>query len=527
MNGVILRILSGTHLGAEIELSPGTWVVGRDDSCDIILTEVSIAPRHVAFRVTESDVLEFECLDGTLLGVDGNAPAESMLVAGEIYRMGAVFFAWGLSDATEDFWKEVENTLSTLSTSRAQAVREAAASEGERVSAQEGEPDTEATERDEKSGNESEPEGAEKKEDEAVTDKSRSAGTILGMLVVVAIAGALFSQHYSRDAEKTETAEDNWLVVQENARPSETPSLWEQIWALLGFPTEKSTDERLRDIQGRLSAEGFMNVVGAYANGQWQLTGSVKNDEERGRLVRFARTLSGNALINVSVDSDYTVALESAFNTKGYWPTVTLRKNVSDGANALEVSAYMLSSVIEERAFEEALATVPGVSSGIEGKQFTLKRVIRHRDYLEPLFAKLFTAAGLRDVNVEYGPGEVRLLTVLTPDRRKALEGVLAKVKAESVVPVKINVVNVTNAAAVAKATKTEKATTPVDPMKPRFRVTGVSGGALKFVTLSTGEKVFVGGTLPGGFVLESITLDRLDLSKNGKRIKYPLRIGK
>ena len=55
--------------------------------------------------------------------------------------------------------------------------------------------------------------------------------------------------------------------------------------------------------------------------------------------------------------------------------------------------------------------------------------------------------------------------------------------------------------------------------------MTGVSGGKLKFVTLSTGEKVFAGGRLPGGFTLESISHNRLTLSKNGKRINYPLKV--
>jgi type III secretion protein D len=59
------------------------------------------------------------------------------------------------------------------------------------------------------------------------------------------------------------------------------------------------------------------------------------------------------------------------------------------------------------------------------------------------------------------------------------------------------------------------------------FRVVGVSGGALKFVTLSSGEKVFVGGRLPGGFILESIEYNQLILSKNNQRIVYPLKVSK
>ncbi|MCF0253249.1 MAG: EscD/YscD/HrpQ family type III secretion system inner membrane ring protein, partial [Duodenibacillus sp.] len=54
--------------------------------------------------------------------------------------------------------------------------------------------------------------------------------------------------------------------------------------------------------------------------------------------------------------------------------------------------------------------------------------------------------------------------------------------------------------------------------------VTGVSGGALQFVSLSGGQKVFLGGTMPGGFVLDDIQEDRLVLRKMGRTIYYPLR---
>ena len=46
MSAAALRILSGVHLGAEIVLEEGTWAVGRDDSCDIILSDAALAPRH-------------------------------------------------------------------------------------------------------------------------------------------------------------------------------------------------------------------------------------------------------------------------------------------------------------------------------------------------------------------------------------------------------------------------------------------------------------------------------------------------
>ena len=46
----------------------------------------------------------------------------------------------------------------------------------------------------------------------------------------------------------------------------------------------------------------------------------------------------------------------------------------------------------------------------------------------------------------------------------------------------------------------------------------------MKFATLENGERVFEGGELPGGYVLEHIDVDELTLRKNGTVTPYPLR---
>ena len=46
----------------------------------------------------------------------------------------------------------------------------------------------------------------------------------------------------------------------------------------------------------------------------------------------------------------------------------------------------------------------------------------------------------------------------------------------------------------------------------------------MKFITLESGERVFEGGELPGGHILEHIDVEALTLKKNGKSINYPLR---
>ena len=42
----LLKVFTGPHVGAEILLSDGDYVVGSDDACDVIFSDRFIAPRH-------------------------------------------------------------------------------------------------------------------------------------------------------------------------------------------------------------------------------------------------------------------------------------------------------------------------------------------------------------------------------------------------------------------------------------------------------------------------------------------------
>ena len=48
--------------------------------------------------------------------------------------------------------------------------------------------------------------------------------------------------------------------------------------------------------------------------------------------------------------------------------------------------------------------------------------------------------------------------------------------------------------------------------------------GPMKFITLKNGERVFEGGELPGGYVLEKVSVDELTLTRNNTTTLYPLR---
>lgn len=115
MDGVTLRIFSGLHTGAEIELTEGVYVIGADDSCDLILSDSSLSARHAALHVLfpeGSAQVTAEPLDGAVILSGDAVPGEERLPARYPFMLGQVIFAWTeTASADEAAWQEVEEQL--------------------------------------------------------------------------------------------------------------------------------------------------------------------------------------------------------------------------------------------------------------------------------------------------------------------------------------------------------------------------------------------------------------------------------
>ena len=496
MSSVIIKILSGVHLGAEIELVEGTWVFGRDDHCDIILSDKSIESRHAAFVVqTENGLnLTFQGLDGQVMTPADDPIQPGNLIPGSIYKLGNVYFAWGSKEATSEFWLNVTKTVIALSTPKMGSANDEAMS----FTNFEQSPRQTGTAKEVLADSKSVVSEAIQTSRESSQARKGNRLALATCTMMLILAGVSLYQINKPNVSNVEAA-NGAVVTQNDSMP-------------------KAVDQMIKDGQ-------FADVkLSQLANGSFVLTGSVRDDAERGRLVSLARGLKEPVVINVSVDSDYTLALQSAFNTMDFWPTVSLKKNPQ--GDELVVSAYMLSNIVEEKAFAEAQRNVPGLMVGLSDRPIKVQRKIRHREYMQKVFVDAFRAYQLADIQVEYLPGRVRFISTLTPALRDKLDKAVAQIHQKSPVPVNIEVVNLGSHQALS-VTTTPSLDEPGVSSDDTFYVVGVSGGALKFVTLSTGEKIFVGGRLPGGYTLESIEYNQLVLSKNKKRINYPLKVTK
>ena len=506
MRAAVLELFSGLHAGARIELTEGDWVIGSDDSCDLILTDEGFAPRHASIAVTSGDV-GIVTLDGKVTTLDGRAVVNEVWPRGTIFLFGTIAAAWGAADETEDYWSDLRKRwrASLEPVAQTAPAKEAAASDGKTAKA-DGEEGAGANETPEAAAV-TEPEKPKK-------GKGALIGTVLFLALVLAGGWTL-----ARDAELRRTVEADLAKSNPNAVTALYSSVFggEGLLARMGWltPAALPDDVLVANLREKLAKEGFDRVTPEKAGtGVWLLSGRVADDSQRGRLVKLARTLEVRAVLDVDVDTDRTAPWLSAFESRGFKTEVHLEGTAKEPI--LTVLGFMQTKDVEEKAFNE-------VAWELSADLTDVKRRIVHESDVKPLLERALKEQGLDDVTIGWHPGRITLSAPLTPKTRNMLAAAMQQVGRTVHVPLSYELLHREARKTPPKAAVRETALK--DPMKPNFRVVGVSGGKLKFVTLSTGAKVFAGGRLPGGFALESISHNRLVLSKNGKRINYPLKV--
>lgn len=555
MKGALFKIYSGVHLGAVIELNEGTWVVGSDDSADIVLADAGVAARHAAFDVSEAGVKQTP-LDGRLLRAEGEGDLPDMLAPGAFFRLGSVLFAWGPLEADEGFWKGVEEDLAKLlrPSAPAPAANEPAPSASSEAS-EAGPGDARADETPAQAGDlpegrteaeETAEGGAEKSETPAAADdrfarlaarwQAKSAEDKRAIAFrLAAVFGLIGFLMLPVTSNRVDLAADAFLsrptpgathrlytALYHNGAAEGVRTFFEKIGINDGLIGPSNTE-----LERFLQTKGFPTLAVRRApSGAYHWQGTVRNDAERASLLELARRVPWPVVLDIKVLSDLTDAYRAAFNAAGYWPEVTLEEE--EGTFSVKIAAYVLSNIDEERLFQEIERTLPVKdvlpASSVRVNE-TLRRHIRYRSDIEKIVAKILRDERLTDVFVSYLPGEISLRTTMTPERKSRLDKVLAAIREAADVPLKIRLENLPakspgewfDVAAAERRARPSK--------EPHFKVLAVSGGTLRFVTLGNGEKVFEGGMLPGGFRLAEIHSDKLILLKNKERITYPLRI--
>lgn len=582
--GITIYIFSGPHMGAELTLHAGKYVIGSDDSCDIIL-QGSLAARHAVLEVadlvdaaegvqTKGEAqahagLNIQALDEAVL-VDGQALPAGMhpVPLGKPWYLGLTCMVWNLPGALQ------ESILPTLMggavspQAKQQADEQNEQSEGDATEdPQHSTPGAGSPEQGTASG-EGNP--------EALTMPSaavKSRARWWRALGVALLAGLLLA-----------------LALVVNPSSSDVG--------------EERNTQHPANIFAKAVADAGFNLDVSYDGSSVVVTGLLNSDDERTKLRDIARSMPFAVYLKVGIDSDVLQATKSAFRAQGYFPEVTVQQGV------MHVSAYIKDVLLEQGLFLELSKDIPQLPQ--------VQRHIVHEKVLAPTLEAALSSMGLGYLTLRYLPGQVEVSGSLPPEGYAVLDQVFEHVGTLLGVPLR-SVLRVEQSADRVQ-TSTLQATAPVDkgsslmlnsappafpapaagnaadgvppaqptleplprpqenaknaedlgtepsmPQNPNggnlfgmdvvgeqfktdalsapkltdftgfsstdaaialggLQIAGVTVKPLKFVTTVDGQRFFEGALLPSGYTLESITTNSLTLRKGGQVITHRLR---
>lgn len=487
-SSICLYVFSGPHLGACVELTEGSWVVGSDDACDIILT--GLAPRHAVLDISSGDdafpVLAVTALDGPLRlqGEDPVAPGEADAplhpAAGSAWYLGTTCFAWNRPGIPQ------ESLVPELSPrARTAGDEEAAPVEAGSVPVV------------------------------AATSELLPTANDLGM-----DAGA--SETLLPDVPESIPARRvGWralLLV--------LVAVFLLALSLMVRPADSDPDHYPEIIKKYLEDAGIRGLAVTRRDPGVEIRGTVADDAAMIRLRDMARGLHIPVYMEVAVQEDMLRAVRSSLGIRGFHPDVVLWEN--KGNPRLQIRAYMKDELLETAAFTALKAEVRGLP--------VVDRHIVYEKDLAPVLDAALQREGLGNVRVIYLPGRVDFSGDFRPEDTKKLDAI--RQDASELFGVRLHGTSSASGALAAA----ERSLTPsrdgeptgAAPARPSgngggdplggLRVTGVTMSPMRFVTTADGRRLFEGAVLPSGWTLESIDTKVLVLRNGSQVVSHRLR---
>ena len=486
---IVLRIFAGPHLGAEIMLPEGSQVIGSGDSCDIILYDSSVASRHAALEIGTEEV-RIRPLDGEVLLNDTLLTKDVAFPPRTPCFLGLSCLAWDTPENTGgDAWHDVTEALTSRQSAKSDA-KTTPLEENNKVATTEVDDATEV-------------DVIQLTEKQEVVPERQSWGRRLlwFCLAVLCLCGLLIS----------------WQAPRPN-RAKQQQFLAKTLQEA-GFP----------HLVVRSSEEGVV------------VEGFLKNDDERGKLVRLVQKVHFPVGIRVKVGADRFDAAKAAFNSRGIYPEIT-----EDEKNGMLVSGYIKDAIVEEWAFNLVREDIPG---------FWAERNICHARDVEAVLQPLLRAAGLeKNAQRRYLSGILEITGNFDKRQHRALQQALSQTRKELNIPLRVKirpdqdivinntpqplengqraltgkrpdgVSNVRNPERGGFSGESERLKES-QPVLNGFQVKSVVMTPMRFITLENGERIFEGGLLPTGQTLETVGIHALKLrGKDGTLTVYPLK---
>ena len=481
---ITLRTFSGPNLGAEVMLPAGVYVIGTDFSCDVVLNDSGMAPRHAVLTVqaTEPDqppLVHLKPLDAEVMLEDQAIAAEGQEVAPATpWFLGMTCLSWNMPHAPR------ESFIPNLPGQTQQASAPAA-----------------------------EP------------GKAATAATTTPSVTPLSMAAAV-AANKGHNAP-TKLAQRSWLM-----RGGLGLVLLLLLAALVvRFPTSDNTSEVAESFRRELHQAGFTGISVAGGDGRLTVAGTVLNEQERAKIWSLARNLKYPVYMRVGVRDDVAKGVSMKLNSSGIFPLVTFPEGKAD----IRVAAYIKDVISEDAAFAALVKDMPDLPH--------IEKHVIHASQLREVLQEALDRASFRNVSLTFSTGRIELQHI--PEAagagptgmasQAALEKLMQETEKTVGVPLIYTIISQelpsgtspkSGPTSGAAAAEDRNATVPTmaGTDLAKLKIAGVTFGIMRFVILDNGQRIFEGGMLPDGNILERITLNALILKKNGRTTSYPLR---
>lgn len=476
-NGILLHIFSGYHIGAELCLHQGKYVFGSDETCDFILSDKNIAGKHFVLKITakplkldDNNEQEYSVsitpLDGKITLDHVEIIEEATWGQGMVLSAQEVTFAW----AKDNMPELIQTVYRTLYQAPHQA-HQANTEPQTQVKSEEGQikepknPDTEST-------------------------------NILGI-----------KEDHSKQS-----------LQQKILSPKHVLTLFLALLTLAALvftftPLETAELKDTQLMQKELAKHGFsqIEVVTAEKGILWQ--GIIEDDKEQAKLYSLAQSMHFPVYLELIVKDDMIKTFKQILGLEGIYPTVTMDKD--------EIFlGYYTKEALYQQIAEKALLDMFPKYGEFEHK--IIEKTIYEPELKEKILA-LKEKYSLPKLNPVFDKGKLIFTANFSKQEKEEINALFAELDKDLGFKIVYEFMEI-NApkSTLQQAQITEKSEPKAD--KVNFVVTSVNVDKVPFITLGNNEKIFIGGVLPNGGILEDIGLTELTINYNGSLTIYPLR---
>ncbi|MCY4472101.1 MAG: type III secretion system inner membrane ring subunit SctD [Kistimonas sp.] len=507
-----LKLFSGPHIGAEITLDPGTWILGRHPECDLVLADDALSERHIELKVDKESVKLKSLQSGNNIYLSGESQGtDCTLSPYEIVLVGGLYLAIGHAGQT---WPELSVSGPLLAPGNGQKSQVSPPSEPQ---------DTSASKTDVKAP------------DKTLSDGGADSIPVLEDEVHPEVGDPEFPEFPEPDMSQANTQPTS------PASP-EKPDLVAQLQAVAAEAIAKAM-RWCRENALLLGGSGLATLLALLVASfiwLWTLTDPEVIARENITPAQQAEVIIGD--MNLP-DIKLASLPDESVLVSGYITDNTVREKLLGALDTAQVPysfrAVVMSdmrataaAVLEQHGFGHmsvALDTTPGslVLSGYAADTEEAERV--RNTLMEEVHGLRFLAD-----QVEYQATRIKTLRTLLKENGLAQTVQLLETPDKVILRGKLN--NVTQGYKLKEVVQSFRKkyknrpelhidaslpSTDMGSMQPLLAIRSISLGQVPYVILQNGEKYLRGAKLANGYILENINLEYLTLRLGDERIKY------